>query len=132
MTKKLLVKRNKPNIYRIARHTFYPGITEFSDPDVIKELESYESFHTLLKNKVHEIVESPSEDKPDTSTSDISQMSAKNAFEVIENTYAIPILEDMHQSESDNKSRKSILNAILDKIEDMKKVPKEKKKKDEE
>ncbi len=54
MSKKtLLIRRNKANIYRIGKHVFYPGITKFTDPDVIKEIEEHPSYQNLLDNKTH-------------------------------------------------------------------------------
>ncbi len=67
-----------------------------------------------------------SQASPKEPTSDIAEMNAKDAIAVIQDTYAIPILEDMRQNEADGKSRKTILEAIRDQIEDIKKPPEKK------
>ena len=121
--KELLIRRNKANIYRIGKNVFYPGITKFTDPDVIREIQAHPSYQALLDNKVHEVVESISQVKPKELTSNISEMNAKDAKAIIEDTYAIPILEEMMESENDGKSRKSILEAIRDQMEDIRRPP---------
>jgi hypothetical protein len=129
MSEVLILKRNKANIFRFGRRTVYPGITQFSDPDIIKEIKSHPSYQSMLDNRVHEEIqkELPKsmqvEDNgrvADTSTSDISEMNVKNAVSIIQETFAIPVLQDMYQLENSAKSRKSVLAAISDQIADIK------------
>jgi len=121
---KLLVKRNKANIFRIEDVVFYPGITEICGEAKIKKVRAHKSYQGLLKNKVMEEVTSKKVDsKEDEPTSDITEMIAKEAIAVVRETYAIPVLQDMHEREQDGKARATVLSAILDQIEEIKKLP---------
>ena len=130
MSKTLLIRRNKANLFRIGKHVFFPGVTEFKNQDDIREIQAHPSYQSLLDNKVHEVVESKSQAAPEKTTSDITEMNARDAIKVVSDTYAIPVLIDMHQSETDNKSRKSVIDSIADQIADIK-APPEKKDEDE-
>jgi hypothetical protein len=130
---KLLVKRNRPNIYRLVGVIFYPGITEVIDPVKISALKNHPAYKEQLALGVMTEVTSPSLNKEKDSgptdtgtTADIADMSVKDALSVIRETYAIQVLQDMHQRETNNRSRRNILSAIMDQIDELKKPPKKK------
>ena len=130
---KLLVKRNRPNIYRLLGVIFYPGITEVTDPAKISALKNNPTYREQLSLGVMTEVTSPSLNKESdagstvvNTTADIADMSVKDALSVIRETYAIQVLQDMHQRETNNRSRRNILSAIMDQIEELKKPPKKK------
>lgn len=127
--KTMLVRRNRPNIFVIAGVRFFPGITEVRDKD-IDTVKSHKSWKAQLEAGVMEEVTADDVQKKGKTT-DIAEMSANDAIKVIRETYAIPVLQDMHQRETDKRSRSSVLKACLDQIEEIKKPP-EKKDKDKE
>lgn len=127
--KTMLVRRHRPNIFTIAGVTFYPGITEIKGKD-IDTVKSHRSWKAQLDAGVMEEV-SADDVKRKEKTSDIAEMSANEAIKVVRETYAIPVLQDMHDRETDKKGRVSVLNAIRDQIAEIKKPP-EKKDKDKE
>ena len=110
--------------------TFYPGVTEVKNAEKIEAIKKHPSYQALLDSGVHvEVKAKPAASKTTkdapTETMDIAQMSAKDAIPIVQNTYAIPVLEDMHTREEDGKGRKSVLNAIIDQINEIKVVPEE-------
>lgn len=126
---KLLVKRNRPNIYRLAGVTFFPGITEVTDPVKVEALKKHPAYKEQLTLGVMQEITSPSLNKEmaeESVTADIAEMSIKDALSVIRETYAIQVLQNMHERETDKRSRKNILSAIMDQIEELKKPPKKK------
>ena len=131
---KLLVKRNRPNIYRLEGITFFPGINEITDPAKVEVLKKHPAYKEQLALGVMAEVVSPSlhkdtsaGEKADTSTTtDITDMAVKDALSIIHETYAIQVLQNMHQREAGKRGRKNILSAIMDQIEDLKKPPKKK------
>ncbi len=118
----LSVRRNRPNIFRIGKAVFYPGVSEIHGEKLIEAVRAHKSYKALIKNGVMEEVTSKTVDKKDVTT-DVTEMNARDAIRVIRETYAIPVLQDMHQRETDNKARSSVLAAVLDQIEEIKKPP---------
>jgi hypothetical protein len=129
--KTLLVRRNKPNIFRIGKVTFYPGITELKNERDIAMVQSHKSYKAQLELKVMEEV-SKEDTKKKVETADITDMNARDAIAIVQETLAIPVLQDMHQRETDKKSRSTVLTAILEQIEFIKKPPEDKDDKDKE
>lgn len=127
----LLIKRNKANIFRIGTVKIYPGITELTDEADIQVLTSHPSHQAMLNNGVHQIITKESVKKKEEETADIASMKAKDAIDIISETYSIPILEDMYQREMDDKGRTSVIKAIEDQIEEMR-TPDEKPEDDDE
>lgn len=127
----LLVKRNLANLYRIGHVVFYPGITEIKDEDDIKMVQSHEAYKDLVKKGVMEEVSSkvPESGEP---TADITEMAVKDALAVVRGTYAVQVLQDMHQRENDKKARKAVIQAITDQIAEIHKPTSKKKDQDEE
>lgn len=122
--KTMLVRRHKPNIFVLAGVRFYPGITEVKGKD-IDTVKSHRAWKSQLDAGVMEEVSADDVKKKDK-TGDIAEMNANDAIKVVRETYAIPVLQDMHDRETDKKGRVSILNAIRDQITEIKKPPDQK------
>lgn len=116
----LLLKRNKPNIYRLAGVVIYPGVNEITDEKKIKQMKSYPVYQELIEKRIHEEVTSVKSGKSKTKTNDITEMTANDAISVISETYAIPLLQEMHNRENSKKARSTVLSAIADQIAEMK------------
>ncbi len=126
--KTLLVKRSKANLFRIGAVVFYPGITEIKNENDIKMVQAHPSYKSQIANGVmKEITAEAIKKKVDgdsTDTTDITKMNVKNAIDIINSTFAIPILQDMYERETDStKSRKTVLQTILDQIKEIKTDP---------
>lgn len=123
----LLVKRTKANLFRIEHVVFVPGITELKNEADIKLVQKHPTYQALLKAGVMiELDEKPissvaagDDVNKKESTSDITEMNARSAIAIIQETYSIVILEDMHAREVEAKGRKSVLNTIEDQIKEM-------------
>jgi len=119
----MLIKRTKVNIFRIGNIRIYPGVTEITDEEQIQILTNHPSWQPMIDNGTHIIIEKESSGKSEEPTADIAEMKANDAIAVIRETLAIPILENMYNREMDDKGRKSVLSAITDQIEEIRKPP---------
>lgn len=125
--KTMLVRRKMPNIFCIAGVRFFPGITEVRDRD-IDTVKAHKSWKSQLEAGVMEEV-TADDVKRKGKTTDVAEMGANDAIRVIRETYAIPVLQDMHQRETDKRARSSVLKACLDQIEEIKRPPDKREKK---
>lgn len=120
----LVINRKKANLYRLgliggSRIIFWPGVNTFTDEEVIKALQENKTYLELIKNGVHEIVKTVSENGI-ASPTDISAMSMSDAKEIIAKVLSIQGLESMYHQEDGQKSRKGVLTAIEDQIKSIK------------
>lgn len=119
----LLVKRNKPNLFRIENVTFVPGITELKNKEDIELVRKHKTYNELLKSGVMtELSEKPIDEVGEQGndlTGDIAEMHAKVAVPIIQETFSVVTLEDMYTREQGKRGRKSVLNAIKDQITEM-------------
>lgn len=120
----LVVNRKKSNIYRLGiagsqRVVFYPGHNVFDDPETIERMQKKEAFKDLIKQGVHEIIETVSENTISPPT-DITEMSNSDAKALIKKVLTVMGLESMFHQEEGKKARKGVLTAIQDKIKEVK------------
>ena len=106
-----------------------PGNNVIEDEQVLAFMEQDESLQELIELGVHRIirakveVEDPAEAPKAPMTDDFSKMNQKSALLVIKETYAIPSLEGMLESETAGKKRSKVIAAIEAQIKEIKTIP---------
>jgi hypothetical protein len=119
----VIVKRKKANLYSIEGIKLYPGNTKLTDEQA-ELIFNTPAWKAQVAAGVMCKVEALSQDSKEE-TGDIAKMNAQDAIAVIQDTFAIPHLQEMLISEQDNKSRITVIRAIEDQIKEIKTIPKE-------
>lgn len=113
----LRVERNKPNIFCVAGIQFKPGVTEVSEPDATR-LMNTRQFNGAIQNGDMVILDRRYEVQPEVVKEVIPQkrrsVSRKTALKIVSGCSSVEELEKMLENQKDNTVRKAIKDRITD------------------
>ena len=112
----LRVERNKPNIFCVAGIQFKPGVTEVSEPDATR-LMNTRQFNGAIQNGDMVILDRRYEVQPEVVKEVIPQkrrsVSRKTALKIVSGCSSVEELEKMLENQKDNTVRKAIKDRII-------------------